>query len=87
MEFIIISLKINLSWETDMKEDNSSNEKIELRSEKVRKFIGEIPQSLVRAGMIVMTICFIGLIAALCMLPYPYSNGESIIWHLIEKYL
>lgn len=59
------------------------NEKIELRSEKVRQLIGEIPPSLVRWGIAIIAIVFIALIAAVCLLPYPYSNGESILRHFI----
>lgn len=57
---------------------------MEIRSEKVRKFLGEIPSSLVWWGVSVIAICFVFLIAAVCLLPYPYSNGESIISHIIE---
>lgn len=60
------------------------NEKIELRSEKVRQLIGQIPPSLVRWGIAIIAIVFIALIAAVCLLPYPYSNGESILRHFIE---
>lgn len=65
--------------------DNSNNyhEKIELRSEKVRKLIGEIPPSLVRWGTIIIVIGFVTLLAAVCFLPYPYSTGETILQHLI----
>jgi len=56
---------------------------IELRSEKVRKLIGEIPPSLVRWGTAIIAIVFIALLAAVCLLPYPYSNGESILRHFI----
>lgn len=60
----------------DRQEDN-----IELRSEKVRNLIGEIPPSLVRWGTAVIVLIFLLLLTAICFLPYPYSNGESIIRH------
>ena len=63
---------------------NNTNDKIELRSEKVRKLIGEIPPSLVRWGTAIIAIIFIALLAAVSLLPYPYSNGESILRHFIE---
>lgn len=63
---------------------NNTNNKIELRSEKVRKLIGEIPPSLVRWGTAIIAIVFSALLAAVCLLPYPYSNGESILRHFIE---
>lgn len=65
-----------------MDTNNNTLDKIELRSEKVRKLLGEIPQSLVRWGMIIMLVIFIALLAVVCLLPYPYSNGESIIEHI-----
>ena len=67
-----------------METSNNTHDKIELRSEKVRKLIGEIPPSLVRWGTVIITIVFIALLAAVCLLPYPYSNGESILLHIIE---
>lgn len=66
-----------------MNTNKTTNDKIELRSEKVRQLIGEIPPSLVRCGTAIIAIVFIAIIAAVCLLPYPYSNGESIIQHLI----
>lgn len=61
-----------------------THDKIELRSEKVRKMIGEIPPSLVRWGIAIIAIVFIAIIAAVCLLPYPYSNGESILQHFVN---
>ncbi|WP_297071994.1 hypothetical protein [uncultured Duncaniella sp.] len=66
-----------------MEQHSSTHDKIELRSEKVRQLICEIPPSLVRWGIAVIAIVFIALIASLCLLPYPYSNGESILRHFI----
>ena len=77
-------VKNNLNLETKMETSNHSHDKIELRSEKVRKLIGEIPPSLVRCGTAIIAIVFLALLSAVCLLPYPYSNGESIIEHLIS---
>lgn len=55
----------------------------ELRSEKVRKLLGEIPPSLVRWGIVIITAIFILLACAIVFIPYPYSNGESILQHFI----
>lgn len=60
-----------------------NDNKIELRSEKVRKLIGDIPPSLVRWGIVIIVTIIIGLLAAVCFLPYPYSNGESILEHIM----
>ncbi len=36
-----------------------------------------------KRGMSSIIIVFVVLAAAVCLLPYPYSNGESIIRHLM----
>lgn len=66
-----------------MNTSSDTHDKIELRSEKVRKLLGEIPPSLVRWGTAIIAIVFLALLAAVCLLPYPYSNGESILKHFI----
>ena len=66
-----------------MNTTSDTHDKIELRSEKVRQLIGDIPSSLVRWGIAIIAIVFIALIASICLLPYPYSNGESILHHFI----
>ncbi|MDE6866740.1 MAG: hypothetical protein K2J23_05025 [Muribaculaceae bacterium] len=66
-----------------MDTSNNTHDRIELRSEKVRKLIGEIPPSLVRWGTAIIAIVFIALLAAVFLLPYPYSKGESILRHFI----
>ncbi len=67
-----------------MEKKDKDNGSVELRSEKVRRLIGEMPQSLVLWGIAVTAIIFIGLLAAVCLLPYPYSGGESILCHLLN---
>lgn len=64
---------------------NTDNEKIELRSEKVRHLIDEIPPALVRWGIAIVAAITAVLILAVCLLPYPYSGGESIIRHLLDS--
>ena len=59
---------------------------IGLRAEKVRRLIGEIPPGLMRWGIVVTVLVFIALVAAVCLLPYPYSEGESILRHLTGQY-
>lgn len=66
----------------DKSEDRSSHERIELRSEKVRKILGEVPNGLVRRGTVIISIIFIMLIGAICFLKYPHGNGETIIEHI-----
>lgn len=58
---------------------------IELRSEKVRDLLGEIPPSLVRWGTVIIVAIFLALLLVVCFVPYPYSNGESILQRIIYK--
>lgn len=67
-----------------MQKQNKPKEKIELRSEKVRNLIGEIPPSLVRWGTVVIVLIFLMLLTAVCFLLYPYSKGELIINHFFN---
>ena len=62
-----------------------ASEKIhsELRSEKVRKILGEVPPSLLRWGSIILVAIFLILLLIICFVPYPHSYGESILQHLI----
>lgn len=55
---------------------------IALRSEKVRNLLGEIPPSLVRWGTVIIVAIFLALLLVVCFVPYPYSQGESILQHL-----
>lgn len=64
-----------------MTEKKDSN--IELRSEKVRNLLGEIPPALVRWGTVIIVAIFLILLLAVCFVPYPYSQGESILQHLL----
>ena len=61
------------------------NNDIELRSEKVQKLLGEVPSSLVRWGTVVIVAIFLILLLVLCFMAYPYSNGESIMLHLLSN--
>lgn len=63
-------------------EKKLSNE-IELRSEKVRNLLGEIPSSLIGWGTVIIIAIFLILLLVICFMPYPYSNGESILQHII----
>lgn len=62
-----------------------ASEKIhsELRSEKVRKILGEVPPSLLRWGSVILVAIFLILLLIICFVPYPHSYGESILQHLI----
>lgn len=67
-----------------MSTEQYKKNKLELRSEKVRQRIGEIPQSLVICGVVIILTITVVLITILCLIPYPYSKGESILQHMLS---
>ena len=56
---------------------------IELRSEKVRNLLGEMPPSLVRWGTVIIIVLFLVLLLIGCFMPYPHTQGESILQYLL----
>lgn len=63
--------------------DKHTDTHIELRSEKVLERLGEISPALVTWGTVLIAAIFIALLAIVCLVPYPHSQGESIIQHLL----
>ena len=55
-----------------------ADDKIELRSEKVRHIIGEIPSRIVRYGITVITIVVLILLVGAYFIPYPETVGARI---------
>ena len=54
------------------------DDKIELRSEKIRHIIGEIPSGIVRYGIMIITVVILGLLAGACLIPYPETICAKI---------
>ena len=52
--------------------------KIELRSEKVRHIIGEIPSRIVRYGITVITFVILGLLIGAYFIPYPETISAKV---------
>lgn len=57
--------------------ENDKN--IELRSEKVRNVIGDIPSFIVRAGSGVIALIVIGLFLSIAFIPYPESISVDLV--------
>ena len=55
-----------------------ADSKIELRSEKVRHIIGEIPSGIVRYGITIITIVILGLLVGAYFIPYPETISARI---------
>ena len=55
-----------------------ADDKIELRSEKVRHIIGEIPLRIVRYGITIITIVILGLLVGAYFIPYPETISAKV---------
>ena len=55
-----------------------ADSKIELRSEKVRHIIGEIPSGIVRYGIMIITVVILGLLAGAYFIPYPETISAKV---------
>jgi len=64
-------------------ETENTHSRIELRSEKVRRIIGEIPPALVRWGIAIIVIVFAILLTVALCVKFPYGHGETILEHII----
>lgn len=62
--------------------DKKESSELMLRSEKVRNLLGEIPPALVQWGTVIIVAIFLILLLVVCFVPYPHSQGESILQHL-----
>ena len=62
--------------------DKKVSSELKLRSEKVRNLLGEIPPALVQWGTVIIVAIFLILLLVVCFVPYPHSQGESILQHL-----
>lgn len=62
--------------------DKKKSSELKLRSEKVRNLLGEIPPALVQWGTVIIVAIFLILLLVVCFVPYPHSQGESILQHL-----
>ena len=67
-----------------MREEDNPRKEDELRSEKVRRLLGEMPRSVTMWGIVIIVVILATLAAVVCLVPYPYSGGESILMHLIR---
>ena len=55
-----------------------TDSKIELRSEKVRSIIGEIPSRIVRYGITIITVVILGLLVGAYFIPYPETISAKV---------
>ena len=55
-----------------------ADDKIELRSEKIRHIIGEIPSRIVRYGITIITIVLLVLLVGAYFIPYPKPSAQEL---------
>ena len=67
----------------DMESRSDADGRMEVHSEKVRRLLGEMPRSLTVWGSAVIAAVLIGLLAAVCLLPYPYADGATSLEDLV----
>ena len=60
-----------------------SSKKKKSSEEIVRNLLGEIPPSIIRWGTVIIVAIFLILLLVICFMPYPYSNGESILQYIV----
>lgn len=63
----------------------NDEEKMELRFPKVRTLLDGMPKSLTAVGFIAIAVILAAIICVLTLIPYPYSNGESILLHIMHN--
>ena len=51
-------------------------------SKKVCSLLDENPPALIRWGTVIIVAIFLILLLVVCFVPYPHSQGESILQHL-----
>lgn len=64
---------------------NNPDENLNLRSEKIRKLLSEIPKFPLWIGTSVIVLILLAIISALIFLPYPYSENETILEHILRS--
>lgn len=67
-----------------MKNNGTTHERIELRSEKIKRIVGSMPKGVTRYGAAVIVVLYLALAVALFLIPYPYGGGESLIEHIFR---
>ena len=53
-----------------------------LHSKKVCSLLGEDAPALIRWGTVIIVAIFLILLLVVCFVPYPHSQGESILQHI-----
>lgn len=78
MAFQMNSQRTNL-----IKTDKKTSSEVELRSKEKCNLSGAIFTSHIRWNTVIIVAIFLILLLAICFIPFPYSNGESILQHIL----
>ena len=58
---------------------------LELRSQSMRRILDKMPSSLTLWAVLLSVLIMGAVLAAVCLLPYPHSAGESILEHIMNN--
>lgn len=53
-------------------------------SQRTGELMGDIPQIMGRLNTIIILVILIAITLALCIIEYPYSDGETILEHIMK---
>lgn len=57
-----------------------------MRSPKVQNLLNEMPKSLTVIGFIAIVLILTAILFAVTLIPYPYSQGESLLKHMTGSF-
>lgn len=67
------------------KKMNKPDAKVELRSEKVRRIVREMPKSLYWWSVGILFIILLIIVFILCTMPFPFSDGKAMMHGLLKS--
>lgn len=59
--------------------------RVELRSKKIRKLLGEKPPLLVQWGTLGILFVFLAIVCVVCLIPLSHCNGETWLKYFLKK--
>lgn len=68
-----------------MENRNSTHDRMDLRSDKVRRLLGEEPSPIVRYGTFFIIGIFIAVIVILTFIPYSADDSGSLLEYIVRS--
>lgn len=70
-----------------MSENQKKSLDQEIHSEKMRELISNTPKLISIVGNVVIFTITVAILTVVYFVPYPYSEGESILCHIISIFI